>query len=164
MNIRLSKKLKLKIITVNKFKDKRGDFIESYNKNIYFKRLKLNFIEDDFTINKKSVFRGIHGDNSTWKLISCIYGVIESYIVNCDLDSKNFGKWEKFILSDKNYKQILVPPKFGNAYLVKKNNSIYHYKQTKTYTGAKNQFTYKWYDPRINLKIKKPLIISNRDK
>ena len=34
--------------------------------------ININFREDDFSINKKNVFKGIHGDNNTWKLVSCI--------------------------------------------------------------------------------------------
>ena len=74
--------------------------------------VKIKFVEDDFSINKKNVFKGIHGDQNTWKLVSCVYGKCAAFIVDCRKTSKNFGKWEKFILSEKNYFQILIPPNF----------------------------------------------------
>jgi dTDP-4-dehydrorhamnose 3,5-epimerase len=165
MKILRSKILKLNLLYHKPFKDNRGLFLETFNHLKINNLFNLNFIEDDITINKKNVFRGIHGDNNTWKLISCINGTITSYVVNCDKNSKKFGIWEKFYLTQENYFQILIPPKYGNAYYVTKNKSIYHYKQTKIYLNSKNQFTYKWYDKRINLDLKnKKLILSTRDK
>ena len=165
MIIKTSKILKLKIIHPSPFRDKRGTYFESFNKRKYQKKLKVNFVEDDFSINKKNVFKGIHGDNKTWKLVSCIHGKVDAYIVNCEKKSKNFGKWEKFELSSKKFRQILIPPNFGNSFYVKSNIAIYHYKQSKYYEGKNKQFTYKWHDPLINLKLeKKKLIISKRDR
>ena len=165
MKLYKSKTLNLTLIEPKFFNDKRGKFIESFSKKKYLEILKINFVEDDFCINKINVFRGIHGDVNTWKLISCIYGSINSYVVNCDETSPSFGKWEMFRLSSKNYFQVLVPPKFGNAYHIKKEGSIYHYKQSNYYQGAKNQFTYKWDDPRIKLRLdSSKLVLSHRDK
>ncbi len=167
MKIKISKKLKLKIIQPNsKFKDHRGIYLETFNLKKFKNKFKnLKFVEDDFSINKQNVFKGIHGDNKTWKLVSCVYGKCISYIVNCNEKSKNFGKWEKFILSENNYFQILVPPKYGNSFLVKSKVAVYHYKQTQYYKGMKKQFTYKYNDPRIKLNLfSKNLIISDRDK
>ncbi|MBD1152118.1 dTDP-4-dehydrorhamnose 3,5-epimerase family protein [Pelagibacterales bacterium SAG-MED22] len=166
LKIRISKKLKLKIIYPNtKFKDNRGIYLESFNQKKYSNQLKsIEFVEDDFSINKKNVFKGIHGDNRTWKLISCVYGKCAAYIVDCRKNSKTFGKWERFIISGENYFQILIPPKFGNSFLVLSKIAVYHYKQSKYYRGMNNQFTYKWNDPKINLKLNKnKIILSKRD-
>ena len=147
------------------FKDFRGEFIETYNKELYRKKgINIKFIQDDIAISKKNVLRGIHGDNLTWKLISCLYGKLYQVVVNCDENSKDFGKWQSFILSDKNRSQLLVPPKHGNAYLVLSDKAVFSYKQS-TYYNRKTQFSYKWNDPRFNISwlIKNP-ILSKRDK
>jgi len=147
------------------FKDKRGYFIETYNKEYYEEKLpKIKFIQDDISISKKNVLRGFHGDHKTWKLVSCIFGKIFFVVLNCDLKSKSFGKWESFILSHKNYTQILIPPSFGNAYYVLSDSAIFQYKQSSYYSGMEKQFTYKWNDKRFNIKwpCKKP-ILSKRD-
>jgi dTDP-4-dehydrorhamnose 3,5-epimerase len=167
MKIIRSKKLNLKIIYPSTFfKDHRGAYLESFNKNKYKKLLNKEFIEDDICISKKNVVRGIHGDNKTWKLISCPYGKCLSIIFNCDKSSKNFGKWEKFNLDSKKYFQILVPPKYGNSFIVLSKIAVYHYKQTNYYNGSDGQFTYNIKDPFFKLKIKniKKLIFSKRDK
>jgi dTDP-4-dehydrorhamnose 3,5-epimerase len=167
MIIKKSPKLKLKIIFPNtNFKDFRGIYLETFNKKIYKKLLNIDFVEDDFSINKKKVFKGIHGDSHTWKLISCIYGKCEAIVVNCITNSINFGKWEKFILDSNKYFQVLIPPGYGNSFIVLSKIAVYHYKQTRYYSGVNKQFTYNLNDPffKLNIKNTHKLIISNRDK
>jgi dTDP-4-dehydrorhamnose 3,5-epimerase len=110
------------------------------------------------------VLRGIHGDNVTWKLISCLSGKLYLVIVNCDKASRNFGQWQAFILSQKDRFQVLVPPKYGVAHLALADKIIFHYKQS-TYYNPKIQFTFRWDD--LGFKIKWPIknpILSKRDK
>jgi len=147
------------------FRDFRGEFVETYNKKIYKdKKVLADFVQDDISVSKKNVLRGFHGDKKTWKLISCLYGKLYFVVLNCDKKSKGFGKWQDFILSDENRKQILVPPNYGNAYLVLSDKAIFCYKQS-TYYNPKGQFTYKWDDPQFKVKwpINNP-ILSKRDK
>lgn len=147
------------------FRDFRGRFVETYNKELYEKNgIDVEFIQDDVSVSKKNVLRGIHGDNETWKLASCLYGKLYFVAVNCDESSRNFGEWQNFILSDENGRQILIPPKYGSSYLVQSEVGIFSYKQS-TYYVPGRQFTYKWDDPRFNIKwpIKNP-ILSKRDK
>lgn len=147
------------------FKDFRGEFVETYNKELYKKKgISVGFFQDDVSSSKKNVLRGIHGDNKTWKLLSCLCGKLYFVVVNCDKKSKDFGRWQSFVLSDKNRQQILAPPKYGCAYLVLSKEAIFSYKQS-TYYKPGCQFSYKWNDPRFNIKwpIKNP-ILSERDK
>lgn len=155
-----------KIYPMTSFTDIRGKYLETFNKKIYKKFFKIDFVEDDFSLNKKNVLRGIHGDNKTWKLVCCVYGKCLAIIVNCDPKSKKFGKWESFLLSPKNFFQILIPPKYGNSFLVLSKFAVYHYKQSKYYDGDKKQFTYNLFDPFFKIKLKNTdkLILSKRDK
>lgn len=153
------------LLKLDVFQDCRGEYIETYNEELYRKNgIKVRFIQDDISVSKRNVLRGIHGDNETWKLISCLYGKFYFVVVNCDKKSKDFGLWQSFTLSDKNRLQVLVPPKFGNGHLVLSKKAIFHYKQS-TYYNPKAQFTYKWNDPKFNIcwPIKNP-ILSQRDK
>lgn len=153
------------LVELDIFKDHRGCYIETYNEQLYFNHgIKIKFVQDDISVSKKNVLRGIHGDNVTWKLISCLYGKIYFIVVNCNIASKNFGKWQSFILSDKNRLQVLVPPKFGNGHLALSEKIIFHYKQSTCY-NPKEQFSCKWDDPKFKIfwPIKNP-ILSKRDK
>ena len=152
------------LIKLGIFEDHRGEYIETYNEALYKENgIDTKLVQDDISVSSKNVLRGIHGDDQTWKLISCLYGKFYLVVVNCDTESKDFGKWQSFVLSDKNRQQVLVPPKYGNAHLVLSDRTIFHYKQS-TYYDRKKQFTYKWDDPKFNIwwPIKKP-ILSQRD-
>lgn len=146
------------------FEDFRGKYVETYNEEIYKKSgIDVKFVQDDISVSKKNVLRGIHGDNKTFKLVSCPFGEFYLVVVNCNEASKDFGRWESFVLSEQNRLQILIPPKYGNAHLVLTDRAIFHYKQS-TYYDRDSQFTYKWNDPRFKIKwpIKTP-ILSRRD-
>ena len=146
------------------FKDHRGYYWTSWKKNSI---KKINFVHDKFSLSKKNVLRGLHGDSKTWKLISCPYGKFLLVVVNCIKNSKDYLKWKSWILSQKNGVQILVPPNFANGHLCLSNECLFHYKLSYKgkYVSAEKQFSLKWNDPKlkINWKIKKP-ILSYRDK
>ncbi len=146
------------------FEDHRGQFVETYNEESYRKNgIDVEFVQDDISISSKNVLRGIHGDSQTHKLLSCLHGKLYCVVVNCDTESTDFGKWQSFILSDTSRMQVLVPPKYGNAYLILSDEAVFHYKQS-TYYDRKKQFTYKWNDSRFNIwwPIENP-ILSQRD-
>jgi dTDP-4-dehydrorhamnose 3,5-epimerase len=152
-------------IFLTSFLDHRGSYTEIYNRNFFLdNNIKIEFIQDDISVSKRNVLRGIHGDDNTWKLISCLYGEFQLIVVNNDVNSKEYKQWTSFILSPKKKLQVLIPPKFGNGHLVLSESCIFHYKQNTEYNRS-GQFTIKWNDPfyNFNWKIKNP-ILSERDK
>jgi dTDP-4-dehydrorhamnose 3,5-epimerase len=151
-------------IGLTSFEDHRGSYSETYNKNFFLENgIDIEFLQDDISVSKKNVLRGIHGDQKTWKLITCLYGEFQLIVVNNDLQSNEYKKWESFYLSFENKIQILVPPKFGNGHLVLSDKCIFHYKQNSEYDRL-GQFTIKWNDPSFGFKwsISDP-ILSERD-
>jgi dTDP-4-dehydrorhamnose 3,5-epimerase len=154
----------VQIIHMDYQEDYRGAYIETYNKQIYTEHgIDIEFLQDDISVSHTHVLRGLHGDDRTWKLISCLSGSFYLVVVDCR-EENTFGKWEGFTLSSMNRMQILVPPKFGNGHLVLKPNTIFHYKQSTYYHGADHQFTYRWDDTRFGIywPIQNP-ILSERD-
>ncbi len=152
------------LIKPHVFEDHRGEYVETYNEELYRKNgIDIKFVQDDISVSSKNVLRGIHGDAETWKLVSCLYGKFYLVVVNWDDASPQFGKWESFVLSNQNRLQVLVPPKFGNGHLVLSELAIFHYKQS-TYYNRASQFTLLWNDPKLNIwwPIKNP-ILSRRD-
>lgn len=152
------------LIKPEAFEDFRGHYIETYNEEMYKSQgINVDFVQDDISVSDKNVLRGLHGDEETWKLISCLYGRFYFVVVNCDKQAKDFGKWQSFVLSDQNHYQVLVPPKHGNGHLALSEKIIFHYKQS-AYYNPKGQFSYKWNNPEFKIwwPIKDP-ILSMRD-
>ena len=146
------------------FEDFRGQYVESYNEELYKKNgIGVKFVQDDFSVSTKNVLRGIHCDSKCCKLVSCLYGKFYLVIVNGDENSKEFGKWQSFTLSDANRMQVFVPPKHGIAHLILSDTAIFNYKQSLNYDPSR-QATFKWDDPRFKIwwPIKNPLL-SQRD-
>jgi len=146
------------------FEDFRGTYVETYNDQLYKEAgITVKFVQDDISVSKKNVLRGIHGDAATWKLVSCLYGQFFLVVVNWDESSPQYRRWESFTLSDQNRLQVLVPPKFGNGHLVQSHLAIFHYKQS-TYYDRAGQFTIMWNDPTLDIPwpARRP-ILSRRD-
>ena len=146
----------IKVIRPTISKDQRGNIYTSFLKNEIEKLLPkdLHFIHDKFSQSKKNVLRGIHGDEKSWKLVTCVYGSIQQVVVDCRENSKTFSLYESFNIDDKNPISILIPPYYGNAYYVKSNKAVYHYKLAYEgeYIDVNEQFSYKWNDPLFNIK------------
>jgi len=177
MKIRKTKLEGILVFELEPYEDFRGEYVELFNEDLYIKEIKkslkgtvyensvkkLKFVEDDISTGTKGVLKGIHGDDKTWKLISCLFGKFYLVVVNNNPKSKDYGRWDSFTLSDKNRLQMLIPPLYGNGHLVLSEYDIYHYKQSSYYDPVR-QFTIKWNDPKYNIwwPIKNP-ILSKRD-
>lgn len=134
-------------IELESFSDHRGKYTETYNDEIYKKSgINVDFVQDDISYSKKNVLRGLHGDEETYKLVSCLHGSFQLIVVNNDDKSSEYKKWISFELSGDDDYQILIPPKFGNGHFVTSDDAIFHYKQN-TYYNPKGQFTILWNDP-----------------
>lgn len=147
------------------FDDFRGRYGEIYTERDYKNHgINIDFVEQDFSVSKKNVLRGLHGDDRTWKLISCLQGAFHLVVLNFDRESNQFGQWTSFNLSRENMLQVLVPPKFGNGHLILTDEAMLHYNQSHYYQGSENQFTVPWNDPMFNIQwpINNP-ILSRRD-
>jgi len=146
------------------FEDFRGTYVEIYNRKLYEEvGVPDEFIQDDISTSRKHVLRGVHGDQKTWKLVSCLAGSFYLLIVNNDPESPQYRHWEGFTLSERNAVQVLIPPKFGNGHVVMSEFAIFHYKQTTAY-NRESQFTIRWNDPEYGFwwPVVAP-IVSRRD-
>jgi dTDP-4-dehydrorhamnose 3,5-epimerase len=146
------------------FEDFRGQYVELYNEPAYKAAgISYDFIQDDISVSRQHVLRGIHGDRKTAKLVSCLHGAFYLVVINNIPDSPQYRQWTAITLSDRNREQVLVPPGFGNGHVVLTESAMFHYKQTTTYDRS-SQFTLLWNDPELKIwwPIPNP-IISQRD-
>ncbi|MCC7359392.1 MAG: dTDP-4-dehydrorhamnose 3,5-epimerase family protein [Anaerolineales bacterium] len=169
MHIQVSRVIAdLKLITPDIHYDYRGEYVETFSRRGYdfhdAAGQPIEFVEDDISVSRRHVLRGLHGDSRTWKLIQCLQG--EFYYVVADLrrGSPSYRRWESFILNDRNRRQVLVPAGCANGHLVLSDTCIFSYKQSQYYSGAHDQFTVRWNDPFLNIHwpIQNPLL-SERD-
>jgi dTDP-4-dehydrorhamnose 3,5-epimerase len=154
----------VKIYQPTIFTDFRGDLLTIWNGDEF--EPKLDFKHDKISSSRKDVIRGLHGDNKSWKLTSCLSGELYFVVVDARPDSKNYLKWDSIILNDKTRKQILTPPGFAIGFLVLSKQALLHYKWAYpgAYPDVDDQFTIKWNSPDVDIywPIKTP-ILSKRD-
>lgn len=122
-----------KIIETTIFGDHRGFFTESFSKKDFEKLgLDYNFIQDNHSLSvEPGVLRGLHfqkGNNAQTKLIRVVSGVVWDVIVDIRKNSPTFGKWEGFILSEYNQRQLLVPRGFAHGFVTLTPNVNFLYK------------------------------------
>jgi dTDP-4-dehydrorhamnose 3,5-epimerase len=155
----------VKIMENDAHEDFRGELWTLWKKDDNFVG-GIKFNHDKVSISRKNVFRGIHGDNRSWKLISCLSGQIILIVVDNREHSPNYLKWDSIILSSKNRRSVLVPPMFGNGHYVLSDEATFFYKwaYTGSYPDVKDQFTLKWNDPRLKIYWPTTPILSERDK
>ncbi|NQU33325.1 MAG: dTDP-4-dehydrorhamnose 3,5-epimerase family protein [Bacteroidetes bacterium] len=135
--------------------DNRGNIFSSYNSDFYneFLSKKLDFKHDKFALSNFNVLRGLHGDQKTWKLVSCAFGEIYEVVVDMRPESPTYLKWDSIELKADDYRQVLIPPNFVNGYYVKSEKALFHYKLAYEgdYIDADEQFTVAWDDDRIKI-------------
>ena len=121
----------LLVIEPQLFKDERGFFYESYNKNNLDKVVNVNFVQDNESKSNKGVIRGLHFQKPPYaqtKLIRCISGCILDVVVDLRKNSKSYGKSFSVQLSSENKKQLLVPKGFAHGFQVLSETAIVNYK------------------------------------
>ena len=121
----------LLIIEPQLFKDDRGFFYESYNKNNLDKVINIVFVQDNESKSDKGVIRGLHFQAPPFeqtKLVRCISGNILDVAVDLRTSSKTYGKFFSIELSSENNKQLFVPKGFAHGFQVLSETAIVNYK------------------------------------
>lgn len=152
----------VKLIVPERFEDHRGTYMELYDSKNFKDVTEETFVQDDISISRKGVLRGLHGDWKTTKLVTVLKGSGYALIADNRPDSPTYKMWQAFTLSDQNRNMLLLPAGIGNSVLAME-DIIYFYKQN-THFEDGQQFTIKWNDPEWNFwwPISDP-ILSMRD-
>ena len=158
----------VKFIQPKPFHDYRGEMWTFWEKANEVLPDGHEFKISKFTRSRKDVLRGLHGDDETWKYISCVYGEIYQVVVDNRPKSETYLKWEGFIISDRNHLSVLVPPGYVNGHLCLSADCVFHYTQSypHDYVDWQYQDCLKWNDVRLGIDWPtgvKP-ILSERDR
>jgi dTDP-4-dehydrorhamnose 3,5-epimerase len=144
----------VKRVQYNANEEPRGNIWTTYKKT-ELRELEehydLNFHHDKFSISNYNVFRGFHGDHKSTKLVTCVYGAITQFVLDWRTGSETFGSLLSIEINRENMCSVMIPPGCGNAYHVKSDQAVYHYKLSYKgdYIDAGEQFTVNWHNPLI---------------
>ncbi|MDQ3936257.1 MAG: dTDP-4-dehydrorhamnose 3,5-epimerase [Actinomycetota bacterium] len=158
----------LRRIVPDVFRDERGLFVEVHNADDYtFARddgTELAFVEDDLSVSRQGVLRGLHGDERTWKLVQCVQGALHLVVADLRRGSEAYLRSEAFELAAADPVQLLVPAGCATGLLALEDPSALLYKQSERYRGSAGQFTVRWDDPALGIEwpVERPLL-SERD-
>lgn len=127
----------LVVIQPKIFGDKRGYFMESYKESFIKENFPdIHFIQDNESRSSYGVLRGLHFQKPPFeqtKLVRVIEGEVFDVAVDLRKDSPTYGKWESFLLSGINKKQLLIPKGFAHGYIVLSENATFAYKVDNPY-------------------------------
>lgn len=150
--------------------DKRGLFYESYNQLNFDKFIGRNirFVQDNVSISKKSVLRGLHyqkRSHAQAKLVAVLKGEVLDVIVDIRKDSPTFGNHFKIKISSQNRKSIFIPKGMAHGFLALTDDVIFSYKCDELYDPT-SESGILYNDPKLGIDWeidRERLIISEKD-
>lgn len=140
-----------------------------YDKTLFLKNgLNLNFIQENESLSKKGVLRGMHyqNKNSQGKLIRVIEGKIYDVVIDMRESSNTYLKWFGIELSEENQKQLYIPEMFAHGFLVLSDKALVNFKVSNVW-DPQNEIGIMWNDELLNIKWpleEQNIIIAEKDK
>ena len=155
----------LLVIEPKVFADPRGMFYEVYSENRYNEHGIPRFVQDNHSVSKKSVLRGLHYQVNSGqdKLVRVTQGEIFDVAVDIRKQSPTYGKWWGLSLSETNNLQLYIPVGFAHGFCVLSESAEVLYKCS-DYYSPENERGILWNDPdlAIDWPVKDP-ILSEKD-
>jgi dTDP-4-dehydrorhamnose 3,5-epimerase len=148
------------------FGDSRGFFFETWNAERYEAQgLPGNFVQSNISSSSKGVLRGLHYQwpRPQGKLVTVLQGEVYDVAVDIRRGSPTFGRWEAFILSGENRRQLWIPPGFAHGFAVLSDTALFNYLCTDVYVKEADA-ALRWND--ADLAVDWPISIpslSNKD-
>jgi dTDP-4-dehydrorhamnose 3,5-epimerase len=151
------------------YQDNRGVFFETCNERRMVEAgLPGHWAQDNFSLSKKNVLRGIHYQisNPQGKLVRVTHGRVLDVAVDLRRSSPTFGRHVAVELTADGGEMLWIPEGFGHGFLVLSESAGFAYKVTDYYSPAAER-TIAWNDP--DLAIPWPVapedaVISNKDR
>lgn len=123
------------------FKDDRGYFFESFNKQTFDELVGQNvhFVQDNQSFSQYGVIRGIHfqkGAHAQAKLVRVLEGEVLDVAVDLREGSPTYGQHVAVRLNAENNRQLFVPRGFGHGFSVLSETAVFAYKCDNYYHKA----------------------------
>ena len=152
------------VITVDKYEDERGFFMESFNQEQFVKELgHYDFVQDNHSKSSKGVLRGLHYqlEHPQGKLMRCTQGAVYDVIVDLRKSSSSFGLWFNIVLDNPEI-IMWVPPGFAHGFYTLTDTAEVQYKTT-DYYHPQSQRTLLWNELDIVWPDKIDPLLSEKD-
>ncbi len=144
----------LVVIEPQIWKDGRGYFYESYNKNLFAAAgISEDFVQDNQSFSQKGALRGLHAQADPFaqgKLVRVVRGRVLDIAVDIRPGSATFGRHVALELSGENQKMFYIPPGFLHGFLTLEDDTIFLYKVTSFYDKA-SEIGVLWNDPELGI-------------
>ena len=153
MEIREFEIMDLLLIKPNRFQDDRGYFMESFQLNRYAELISSPFVQDNVSLSKKGVLRGLHLQSppkAQGKLVQVLRGSVVDVAVDLRKQSPTYGKHICVELSQVNGLQFYIPPGFAHGFQALEDDTIFTYKCT-DYYSVTDELTIRWDDPQLRI-------------
>ena len=141
------------LLTPRIHRDVRGAFHETWNQRVMTEAgLPANYVQDNFSVSKKNVLRGIHYQVSQpqGKLVRVAFGVVLDLAIDLRRSSPKFGKHVTVELTGENGEMLWIPKGFGHAFLALTDSVGFAYKVT-DYYSADGERTLLWNDLDVGI-------------
>jgi len=151
------------------FGDERGFFQETYHAERYCDLgITETFVQDNHSRSTRGVLRGLHYQlvHPQGKLVSVVRGEVLDVALDIRRSSLTFGQWCAVTLSDKNHRQMYIPPGFAHGFCVISEEVDFVYKCT-DYYHPESERGVMWNDPELSIDWSIPLdeiTLSEKDK
>ncbi len=158
------------VITPKVYKDDRGFFCETYNKDAFqsFFDTPPVFVQDNQSESHYGVVRGMHyqvDDAAQAKLVRVIRGKVLDVVVDLRKDSPTFLKHVSVELDHESMNQLFVPRGCAHGFVTLSKHSIFAYKCDNLYNSSK-EHGIRYNDPELNIDWQLPqsdIKLSNKD-
>jgi dTDP-4-dehydrorhamnose 3,5-epimerase len=144
------------------FRDPRGFFLETYNKNRCAEiGIHESFVQDNHSRSSQGTLRGLHYQlrYAQAKLCRVIEGEAFDVAVDIRVGSPTFGKWTSVLLSAEKQNQIFIPAGFAHGFLARTETVQFLYKCSEFYNPS-DERGISWNDPGLAIAwgVSNPLI------
>jgi dTDP-4-dehydrorhamnose 3,5-epimerase len=146
--------------------DERGSFRRIFSQSEYASvGVHDEFVEDNVSISKGGVLRGLHYDFRLAKFVQVLVGEIFDVVVEVRRESASFGAWESFRLTADGCEQLYVPRGYAHGFYVLSDVAVVTYKQTAPYDPT-SEGQVLWNDSAIGITwpIEGDPIVSAKDR
>ncbi len=145
------------LIQPDVYTDFRGDNVIAWDKEVYSSKIYTDngillpeFVEHNLFSAFKGCLVGLHYSPSCWKIYQVVHGT--AYYVFAKMDEPDFGKWQSFMLSDKNHYQLVKPPNYASGFLCISDTMTVHVMQSEYYDkDSPRQTTLLYNDSRFKI-------------